>query len=441
MQNRYDEYPPRRSVMQKKRRHGGAGHVFMRVLVVVLLLGTATLGTMAILQEMHQVKTEEVGEKLAQRGSKGQAVLSRIEQETGHIYQEHQQQQVEPATGKYGAILADEDAMQAMHGIYVESESPDRVTMAFAGDILLDDNYSPMVRLKQRGGEIASCFSQDLMQEMQGADVFVINNEFTYTNRGTPTEGKQYTFRAKPESVHYLEDLSVDVAALANNHAYDYGEVSLTDTLDTLDAAGIPHIGAGRNLEEAARPLYLMTENLKIALINATQIERQDPPNTKGATDTTPGVFRCWNPDKLYEVVRQAKAESDFVVVYIHWGTESTSELDWAQREQANGITEAGADLVIGNHSHCLQQIDYVNGKPVLYSLGNFWFNSKDLDTCLVKAVITEEGLESIQFLPARQKDCYTELLHGGEALRVMQFMNQLSGTAVIGDDGYVKAR
>lgn len=122
--------------------------------------------------------------------------------------------------------------------------------------------------------------------------------------------------------------------SLANNHAYDYGEVSLTDTLDTLQSIGMPYAGAGRNLAEAVRPVYYIAGDLKIAFLSATQIERVDNPDTKGATETSPGVFRCRDVDMLLQAVSEAKANSDFVVVYIHWGTESTTELDWAQRNR-----------------------------------------------------------------------------------------------------------
>lgn len=381
-----------------------------------------------------EVQTAQPGEQDIQEGD----VLSRIESEKGDFRQEETDG---GDASKYGEILADAEAMRQMNAVEVAQTGREEVTIAFGGDILFDDNYSPMVRLKQRGGDIASCFSADLMQEMAAADVMIVNNEFTYTSRGVPTEGKTYTFRANPSNVSYLKDLSVDVVSLANNHAYDYGEISLTDTMQTLSDAGISYVGAGNNLDEASKPLYLMTKDMKIALIGATQIERLDHPDTKGATESTPGVFRCWNPEKLYETVAQAKAESDFVIVYIHWGTESTTELDWAQSEQAKGLAEAGADLIIGNHPHCLQEIGYVDGVPVIYSLGNYWFNSKPLDTCLVKATVTKDGLKALQFLPARQENCYTQLLSGTEADRVIQYMNGLSKTAQIGMDGSISPR
>ena len=82
------------------------------------------------------------------------------------------------------------------------------------------------------------------------------------------------------------------------NHAYDYGEVSLTDSLDILQGIGMPWMGAGRNLEEAGRPVYFIINDKKIAFIAATQIERIENPDTKEATATSPGVFRCLDPER-----------------------------------------------------------------------------------------------------------------------------------------------
>lgn len=346
----------------------------------------------------------------------------------------------EEPKGKYADILADLPYMEE-NNIYVkETAEEGKVTLAFAGDILFDPGYSVMSSLLQRANGIYDSISADLMEEMNNADIMMINNEFPYSGRGTPTEGKQYTFRAKPESASILEDMGVDIVSLANNHAYDYGEDAFLDTLDILSEIGMPYVGAGRNLEEASRPVYFIAGDIKIAVISATQIERLENPDTRGATETTPGVFRCLNPDHLLESVRSAKENSDFVIVYIHWGTENTAEPDWLQLDQAPKIAEAGADLIIGDHSHCLQPIQYIEGVPVVYSLGNFWFNSREIDTCLIKAVIDENGLQSLQFVPALQKGCTTTMLHGEEKERVLNYMRSISPKVTIDEEGFVFA-
>lgn len=344
-------------------------------------------------------------------------------------------------SGKYAALLADEALCRDQKIYAKQTASPDETTILFAGDILFDDHYAVMAKMQQRGGRIEDAFSPEMLEAMRRADIFMVNNEFPYTGRGTPTPGKKFTFRAKPEYASYLTDMGTDVVSLANNHAYDYGEVSLTDSIDTLNRIGMPFVGAGRNLEEAVKPVYFIANDKRIAFISATQIERTDNPDTKEATLDSPGVFRCWDVERLLETVRNAKAVSDYVIVYIHWGTESTDEIDWAQKEQAPKIAEAGADLIIGDHPHVLQPVSYSGDTPVFYSLGNYFFNSKAQDTCLVKVTLDENGLKSLQFIPGRQEDCYVSMLHGAEKERVLSYMRQISPDVNIDADGFITKR
>ena len=349
-----------------------------------------------------------------------------------------QVQEIVEENGKYADILNDA-AYMAEHNIYAkEALNKDCVTITFAGDILFDPNYSVMATLLQNGGNLESSIAPDLLAEMKSADIMMINNEFPYSDRGMPIPEKQFTFRASPASVSYLNDMGVDIVSLANNHAYDYGEEALLDTLQVLKDAGIPYVGAGINEKEASAPVYFIINNMKIAIISATQIERLDNPDTKEATESSPGVFRCWNGEKLLQKIQEAKAESDFVIVYVHWGTENQEATDWAQDKQAVELTEAGADLIIGDHPHILQKIDVINGVPVIYSLGNFWFNSRPIDTGMMKVTLSEEGLQSFQFIPCLQSNCRTTLLAGEEKERVLGEMRRMSGAVQIDADGYV---
>ena len=351
---------------------------------------------------------------------------------------EEQIEEIKHVNDKYADVLND-PAYMVENNIYAkDAADPTQVSVAFAGDILFDPGYAVMSKLQQNGGQISAGIAPDLIEEMRSADIMVLNNEFPYSDRGTPTPEKQFTFRARPQTVSYLGDLGVDLVSLANNHAYDYGETAFLDTMDTLAQAGIAYVGAGRNLQEARRPVYYIINNMKIAFVAATQIERLDNPDTKGATDISAGVFRCWNGDNLLETVREARQNSDFVIVFLHWGTENQDTIDWAQEKQAPEVAEAGADLIIGAHPHCLQQISMVNGVPVVYSLGNFWFNSKTVDTGMVKVVLNENGLQSLQFIPCLQSGCKTSLVQGEEKRRILNYMRGLSGSVQIDDDGYV---
>lgn len=347
-------------------------------------------------------------------------------------------EQTEKVKGKYGEILSDPAKMEEENIYAKETMKEDTVTITFAGDIMFDDSYTIMNTYKNAGSDIAQCMSADLMNEMQSADIFMLNNECTFTTRGTPTVGKTYTFRGKPEHVKILQEIGADVVSLANNHAYDYGEVSLLDSMDTLKSASIPYVGAGRNIEEASRPVYFIANDIKIAILSATQIERVDNPDTKGATESAAGVFRCREPEALCAAIKEAKMNSDFVVLYVHWGTENESTIDWAQAKQAPLYAEAGADLIIGDHPHCLQGIAYEGNTPIIYSLGNFWFNSKTIDTGMVKVTINKDGIQQYQFIPCLQSGCKTTLLSGSEKERVLQKMRELSEGVTIDDNGYV---
>ena len=370
--------------------------------------------------ETHGTEGAEPAEKEDAAGDEGES--AGVEQETVSRYQEE----------------LDDPAYMEENNIYtVEPAEPGRVTMTFAGDILFDTNYAIMGTVRG-SGDISQGIMPEVIERMQAADIMALNNEFAYSNRGTPTADKQFTFRARPETAAYLTDLGVDIVSLANNHAYDYGPTALEDTLDTLRETGIPYVGAGRNIDEARKPVYYIVGDLKIAFVSATQIERLDTPDTKEATETSPGVFRCWNGARLMETIREAAQNSDFVVAYIHWGTENQAELDWAQLKKAPELIAAGANLVIGDHPHCLQPIGVIQGVPVIYSLGNFWFNSKTLDTGMVEVTIDETGIVSYQFIPCLQSGCKTTLLQGAEKERVLAYMRSISEGVRIDEDGFV---
>ncbi len=419
----------RNNQKSNRKKNASPFKVFGVTLLVVLFVGMMFLLAVKYLPVFF--KEEEMPEDTA------------VQDEGFHFFWESVPEEKEAVAevtenSRYAGELADEEYRKENRIYAWEADSKEEVTVGFIGDILFDDEYAIMANLLRRGVTIDNGISPDMLAMLQKVDILVANNEFPFTDRGTPTEGKTYTFRADTGTVSYLHDMGVDAAVLANNHIYDFGEVGLLDTLDTLEGAGIPYVGAGRNLKEASAPVYYIVNDMKIALVAATQIERLDNPDTKGATQETAGVFRCWDPELLYETVKLAKENSDFVIVYIHWGTENVSEPDWAQLEQAPKLAEAGADLIIGDHPHCLQGITYFDDTPVIYSMGNFWFNSKTVDTGMVKVTINRDGLKSFQFIPAVQSDCRVNLAAGEEKERILSYMRDLSPGVTIDGEGYV---
>lgn len=319
-----------------------------------------------------------------------------------------------------------------------ECATDNQVVLDFTGDINLAEGWSTTEYMDSQPNGIYDCFSADLLTEMQSADIMMINNEFTYSNRGTALEGKAYTFRAKPERVKNLEAFGTDIANLANNHVCDFGNDAILDTFDTLVQEGIPYVGAGRDLDEADDPVYFVANGRKIAIVAATQIERSLN-YTKEATENTPGVLKTLNPDKFVTEIAQAKKQSDIVIVFVHWGTEGTDQYGSDQVALAEAFVGAGADAIIGGHTHCLQGMTYMEDVPIIYSLGNFWFSQTTLDTGLSQLVIKEDGSIRFRFIPCIQSGMVTRLVtEETEKNRIFDYMESISTGITIDEDGYV---
>ena len=311
------------------------------------------------------------------------------------------------------------------------------VTFAFAGDILFDGNYAVGATAWNRGG-IRACFDDAVWQTMHDADVFMLNNEFPYSTRGTPTVGKTYTFRASPDTAGWLGDMGVDLVSLGNNHAYDYGETALLDTLDTLDAMHMPYVGAGRNLAEASKPATFDCNGMKVGILCSTQIEQMDNPDTRGATEDSAGVFRCWDDSKLLQAIQETKQRCDVVMVYIHWGTEKEEKQSWWQTSRVQAMADAGADFIIGDHPHVLQGAEWHGDTFVFYSLGNFLFTSRDTDTGILEITLDSRTHQTaqIRFLPMLQTNCTVTMMQEPERTRVLNAMRDKSTGVRVEPDG-----
>ena len=198
-------------------------------------------------------------------------------------------------------------------------------------------------------------------------------------------------------------------------------------------------MGAGKNIEEAMRPAYFHVNGHVISIVAATQIERLGNPDTKEATADSPGVLRTLDPAKAVKAIEEAAANSDFTVMFVHWGTESTDLVEQSQRDLAKAYVDAGADLIIGAHPHVLQGIDYIDNVPVFYSLGNFWFNSKTQDTCIVRATLDENCvIKNVEFIPCIQRGSCVETATPTEKGRIIEYMRGISNYADIDDNGIV---
>ena len=339
---------------------------------------------------------------------------------------------------------ASADAQGSQNQAAPEPAETKVVSLGFTGDICLADNYIPMQHLAELDStSIYDGIDAHYVKAMRSVDLMWVNNEFAYGTDVEALPGKEWTFLAKPENVKYLKNLGVDIAGLANNHTFDYGEEAFLTTLDTLKDAGIPYVGAGRDAAEANAPVYLEANGVKVAYVAASCAEYTI--YTPEAGEDSPGIMWCYDDDIMLEALHEAAQNADYVVALPHWGTEHSTELTEKQIESARAYIDAGADAVVGGHSHILQGIDFYNGKPILYNLGNFWFDDYDIDTVMAELVVDTNGDEPavhVMLLPGTQSGAFTAWApNESERDRIFRYIEDISGNAVtIDDKGVVTA-
>ncbi len=315
---------------------------------------------------------------------------------------------------------------------------PFSITLAFAGDINFDDDWCVMATLHSLGDDLTTVIDPAYLDEMRSADLLWINNEFCYSDRGAPMEGKAYTFRSAPSNVKYLQEMGVDLAGLANNHVFDYGEEAFLDTLQTLQDADIPYVGAGKDLAEASAPVFLDADGVTVAYVAASRAEKNIM--TPQAEADSPGILRCYDMTLFLDSIKKAAELADFVIALPHWGTEYSTTLEQAQIDGARECIDAGADAVIGAHTHCLQGVSSYHEKPIAYSLGNFWFNERTLDTMLFELRLSgtkttaPDGAVSVTIsdvepviLPGTQSGCITTMASGEKYKEILQAIDAIS--------------
>lgn len=313
-----------------------------------------------------------------------------------------------------------------------EPSQEETVTMVFAGDVYLSEY---VLQAFDRAGGISGVLDEGIRRIIGGADYFAANQEFPFSTGGTAAEDKQFTFRLPPERVNILKDMGLDLVTLANNHALDYGTEALLDTCETLDGAGIRYVGAGADMDRAKRLETVEIKGKTIGFLGATRVI---PEYSWTAGADRPGMLATYDPAMLLEEIRKAKAVCDYVVVMVHWGVEKDTAPQEYQRTMGRQYIEAGADLVIGSHPHVLQGIEYFDGKPVVYSLGNFVFGSSIPKTMLLQVQLSEEGVRLTSVPCAGAMGCTSEISGAERLTAFYDELQQLSFGVRVGPDGQI---
>jgi poly-gamma-glutamate capsule biosynthesis protein CapA/YwtB (metallophosphatase superfamily) len=219
----------------------------------------------------------------------------------------------------------------------------------------------------------------DALGELQRAapDLRVINLETAVTTSNEYDVTKQIHYRMHPANIGCVTAAGVNCCVLANNHVLDWGRAGLLETVETLSKAGLKAAGAGRNLDEAARPAVFDPLGKGRVLVFACGCRSAGIPAHWAATDSRPGVWLIdeESPACVVEIanrVRRAKQPADIVVVSIHWGGNWGYEIPGAQTAFAhNLIDRASVDVIHGHSSHHVKALEVYRGKPILYGCGD----------------------------------------------------------------------
>jgi hypothetical protein len=238
-----------------------------------------------------------------------------------------------------------------------------------------EGNLVPIYRLSGPKGIVRAL--------VKDADLAIANHE-----QPTPTNWVYHlqglVFSGKPDLTRIFTRAGIDFLSLANNHIRDYGAPGVLNTIKTLDAYGIRHAGAGKNVTAAARPAYLDVNGVTVGIVSCNQFS---VPRVR-ATRNRAGALTC-KSEEAFDAIRAARKRADVLVVFPHWGVEYTRRRVPYQERLAARWERMGVDVVIGAHSHVPGGIGDIDGMPVFYSLGNLIFD-QSWSTATMEGVLAE---------------------------------------------------
>ena len=287
-----------------------------------------------------------------------------------------------------------------------KNSGPYSVNFTTTGDLIFWREVADFI--DANGGAAAMAGIADLLSD---ADVTISNLESPLSdNDSEPVYDKDVYIIGRPSAMEGIVNSGIDIVSLANNHIMDYTGPALQDTLAALDAAGIQHAGAGMTEAEADKIVETEVNGVKIAFFSWTDIV----PDNFVAFGDQPGVASArLNMNDALRRVREAKETHDVVIVAMHWGIEYQDYVDEAQQvTPAHQLVEAGADVVLGNHPHVLQGIEFYNGSLIAYAHGNCVFRQafefgNTHESYVLNFDITQDGVRNVVVTPLYLSDDY----------------------------------
>lgn len=246
-------------------------------------------------------------------------------------------------------------------------------TLVFGGDLLWHDTVwmsaaEDHARTgRGRGYDFDPMFAA-LRPLVRGADLAFCHEEVPFAAPGA--EPRNFPlFAAPPAIAPWIASMGWDACTTASNHALDDGWDGLVRTADLLEDAGVAHVGTFRSYAERQRPIVLTTDaGVRVGIVAGTYSTNGLP-----LPEGRRWSVSMWDPNQLLAQARRARAAgADVVVVHLHGGNEYDALPNADQVALAERLTASDdVDLVVGEHAHVVQPITRVNGKLVVYGMGN----------------------------------------------------------------------
>lgn len=237
--------------------------------------------------------------------------------------------------------------------------------------ILVAGDFCPIKRVKPivENGDYHSIFCE-LESIIKSADYSIVNYECPAVLGDYPPIKKcGPNLSSSPKGIEAIKYAGFDIATLANNHILDFGDQGLMDTVNLCSQYNIDTVGVGKNLEDASKILYKRKDGETLAIINCCEHEFSI------AGDDTAGANPL-DPIQQYYKIKEAKQSADYVLVIVHGGHEMYQLPSLRMVDTYRFFIEGGADAVINHHQHCFSGYEFYKGKPIVYGLGNFCFDS-----------------------------------------------------------------
>lgn len=265
-------------------------------------------------------------------------------------------------------------------------KSDDNIDIFFLGDTYFGEWH---MRLRARKGQYDVLaekgylhFAKAFNALLTGGDLVIANLECAITDIPVSplAKEKKHVYAANREkTIAALKASNVSAVTLANNHAVDYGKAGLVDTLEALEEGDIRCLGAGRTLGQASFPLVFAKDGAgageQVAVLSCYNYGRISDGYGFYANERVPGVYKLDTEVLKQQISCLRSANPGLMVIVVpHWGP-NYAWRSFAQQQMAEEVIRAGADMIVGHSAHMIQEIEYIQNRLVVYSIGNFILN------------------------------------------------------------------